>query len=140
MVISIVPTWFLTDTSAGIGPEISQSIKDIYTAAQVCLPYRATEKNLADLLQVPIQWEEVDVTPILKGGKTVIPDAAIHSVKKNTVALKGACYHMREVTPNNLCSPPRRPPCYSKYVWHILVYPPGTEVPCSSQSARDMSR
>ncbi|KAK0468255.1 mitochondrial NAD-dependent isocitrate dehydrogenase subunit 2 precursor [Desarmillaria tabescens] len=47
----------------GIGPEISQSIKDIYVAANV-----------------PIQWEEVD---------TVIPDAAITSVKKNTVALKG---------------------------------------------------
>ncbi|KAJ8515068.1 hypothetical protein ONZ45_g7463 [Pleurotus djamor] len=56
----------------GIGPEISESIKDIYTAAKV-----------------PIQWEEVSVTPILKGGKTVIPDAAIQSVKKNTVALKG---------------------------------------------------
>ena len=26
---------------------------------------------------------------MLKGGKTVIPDAAINSVKKNTVALKG---------------------------------------------------
>ncbi|KAK0453527.1 mitochondrial NAD-dependent isocitrate dehydrogenase subunit 2 precursor [Armillaria borealis] len=57
----------------GIGPEISQSIKDIYVAANV-----------------PIQWEEVDVTPILKNGKTVIPDLAITSVKKNTVALKGA--------------------------------------------------
>ncbi|KDQ64554.1 hypothetical protein JAAARDRAFT_166944 [Jaapia argillacea MUCL 33604] len=56
----------------GIGPEISQSVKDIYTAANV-----------------PIQWEEVDVTPVLKGGKTVIPEPAIHSVKKNTVALKG---------------------------------------------------
>jgi len=40
-------------------------------------------------LQVPIVWEEVDVTPILKDGKTVIPDDAIYSVKKNTVALKG---------------------------------------------------
>lgn len=39
--------------------------------------------------QVPIQWEEVSVTPVLKGGKTVIPDHAINSVKKNTVALKG---------------------------------------------------
>ncbi|KAF9057618.1 hypothetical protein BJ165DRAFT_1421906 [Panaeolus papilionaceus] len=56
----------------GIGPEISESIKDIYTSANV-----------------PIQWEEVSVTPILKGGKTVIPDAAIQSVKRNTVALKG---------------------------------------------------
>ncbi|KAI0092844.1 hypothetical protein BDY19DRAFT_926675 [Irpex rosettiformis] len=56
----------------GIGPEISQSVKDIYTAAGV-----------------PIEWEEVSVSPILKGGKTVIPDAAIQSVRKNTVALKG---------------------------------------------------
>lgn len=40
--------------------------------------------------QVPIEWEEVSVTPVLKAGKTVIPDAAINSVKKNTVALKGA--------------------------------------------------
>jgi hypothetical protein len=113
MVISIVPTCFLADTSTGIGPEISQSIKDIYTAAQVCLPYRATEKHLPDLPQVPIQWEEVDVTPILKGGKTVIPDAAIHSVKKNTVALKGVCYYMREVTLNDLHLSLRRPSCYS---------------------------
>jgi hypothetical protein len=41
-------------------------------------------------IEVPIQWEEVSVTPVLKGGKTVIPEAAIQSVKKNTVALKGA--------------------------------------------------
>ncbi|KAJ8481757.1 hypothetical protein ONZ51_g5772 [Trametes cubensis] len=56
----------------GIGPEISESVKDIYSAANV-----------------PIEWEEVSVAPILKGGKTVIPDAAINSVRKNTVALKG---------------------------------------------------
>ncbi|OBZ70153.1 Isocitrate dehydrogenase [NAD] subunit 2, mitochondrial [Grifola frondosa] len=56
----------------GIGPEISQSIKDIYVAANV-----------------PIEWEEVSVAPILKAGKTAIPDVAINSVKKNTVALKG---------------------------------------------------
>ncbi|RDB22684.1 Isocitrate dehydrogenase [NAD] subunit 2, mitochondrial [Hypsizygus marmoreus] len=56
----------------GIGPEISQSIKDIYIAAGV-----------------PIQWEEVSVTPVLKAGKTVIPENAIQSVKRNTVALKG---------------------------------------------------
>lgn len=44
---------------------------------------------LTTFRQVPIQWEEVDVTPVLKGGKTVIPDAAVNSIKKNTVALKG---------------------------------------------------
>ena len=56
----------------GIGPEIAESVKAIYSAAKV-----------------PIQWEEVDVTPILKNGKTAIPDEAIKSIKKNTVALKG---------------------------------------------------
>ncbi|AFR92611.1 isocitrate dehydrogenase, NAD-dependent [Cryptococcus neoformans C23] len=56
----------------GIGPEIANSVKQIFRAAQV-----------------PIVWEEVDVTPILKDGKTVIPDDAIKSIKKNTVALKG---------------------------------------------------
>ena len=39
--------------------------------------------------QAPIAWESVDVTPQLKDGRTVIPDAAIDSVKKNYVALKG---------------------------------------------------
>ncbi|KAF9519073.1 hypothetical protein BS47DRAFT_1337642 [Hydnum rufescens UP504] len=56
----------------GIGPEISESVKEIYAAAKV-----------------PIVWEEVSVAPILKDGKTVIPDEAIASVKRNTVALKG---------------------------------------------------
>ncbi|KAK2764319.1 Isocitrate dehydrogenase [NAD] subunit alpha, mitochondrial [Arachnomyces sp. PD_36] len=56
----------------GIGPEIAQSVKDIFAAAKA-----------------PIKWEPVDVTPTLKDGKTVIPDEAIASVKKNFVALKG---------------------------------------------------
>ncbi|OCK81360.1 hypothetical protein K432DRAFT_381366 [Lepidopterella palustris CBS 459.81] len=56
----------------GIGPEISQSVKDIFSAAGA-----------------PIKWEPVDVTPVLKDGKTVIPDEAIESVTKNYVALKG---------------------------------------------------
>lgn len=56
----------------GIGPEISQSVKEIYSAAKV-----------------PIKWESVDVTPRLKDGRTVIPDEAINSVRKNYVALKG---------------------------------------------------
>ncbi|KAK9474527.1 uncharacterized protein V1510DRAFT_428350 [Dipodascopsis tothii] len=56
----------------GIGIEISEAVKNIYAAAKV-----------------PIEWEPVDVTPILKDGKTAIPDAAIESVKRNYVALKG---------------------------------------------------
>ncbi|CAG8554077.1 10257_t:CDS:10 [Cetraspora pellucida] len=56
----------------GIGPEISESVKRIYSAAEV-----------------PIEWEAVNVTPVIKKGKTVIPDEALNSVKKNTVALKG---------------------------------------------------
>lgn len=56
----------------GIGPEIAQSVKDIFSAAKI-----------------PIAWETVDVTPILKDGKTAIPDAAIENIKKNKIALKG---------------------------------------------------
>jgi isocitrate dehydrogenase (NAD+) len=62
----------------GIGPEISQAVKDIFTQAKV-----------------PIKWESVDVTPQLKDGRTVIPDEAIESIHKNFVALKGplaVCY------------------------------------------------
>ncbi|MCJ1304858.1 NAD-dependent isocitrate dehydrogenase, partial [Hypocenomyce scalaris] len=56
----------------GIGPEISQSVKDIFAAAGA-----------------PIQWEPTDVTPELKNGRTVIPDKAIESIRRNYVALKG---------------------------------------------------
>ncbi|KAF5987848.1 isocitrate dehydrogenase subunit 2, mitochondrial [Fusarium bulbicola] len=56
----------------GIGPEISQSVKDIFAAAKT-----------------PISWEPVDVTPIIKDGKTAIPDAAIENIQKNKIALKG---------------------------------------------------
>ena len=56
----------------GIGPEIAQSVKNIFAAANT-----------------PIDWEEVDVTPIIKDGKTAIPDEAIQSVRASTVALKG---------------------------------------------------
>ncbi len=59
----------------GIGPEISDAVKRIFQAAEV-----------------PVAWEEVDVTPV-KGmdGKTQIPAAAIDSVNKNKVGLKGWC-------------------------------------------------
>lgn len=40
-------------------------------------------------IQAPVKWEPVDVTPILKDGKTAIPDDAIDSVRRNFVALKG---------------------------------------------------
>ncbi|CAG9944378.1 unnamed protein product [Clonostachys rosea f. rosea IK726] len=56
----------------GIGPEIAVSVKDIFAAAKT-----------------PITWESVDVTPILKDGKTAIPDAAIENINKNKIALKG---------------------------------------------------
>ncbi|RCK66594.1 Isocitrate dehydrogenase [NAD] subunit 2, mitochondrial [Candida viswanathii] len=56
----------------GIGPEISQAVKDIYAAAEV-----------------PINWEPVDVTPLLIDGKTTLPQPAVDSVNKNLVALKG---------------------------------------------------
>ena len=56
----------------GIGPEISQSVKDIYSAAKV-----------------PIKWEPVDVTPRIVDGKSVIADETIQSIRTNYVALKG---------------------------------------------------
>ncbi|TPX35053.1 isocitrate dehydrogenase (NAD+) [Synchytrium microbalum] len=56
----------------GIGPEISKHVKTIFAAAKV-----------------PVVWEEADVTPVLKDGKTVIPKLALDSVNRNKVALKG---------------------------------------------------
>lgn len=56
----------------GIGPEIAEAVKQVYSAAQV-----------------PIDWEPVDVTPLLIDGKTTLPQPAIDSVNKNLVALKG---------------------------------------------------
>ncbi|CAO1634657.1 unnamed protein product [Sympodiomycopsis kandeliae] len=56
----------------GIGPEVAQSVKDIYDAASV-----------------PIKWEEVDVTPEIRDGRSRIPLVAEESIKKNTLALKG---------------------------------------------------
>lgn len=56
----------------GIGPEISASVKKIFAAAKV-----------------PIEWEEVNVTPILKDGKTAIPEEALESIRRNKLALKG---------------------------------------------------
>jgi len=57
----------------GIGPEISSSVQKIFSAAQA-----------------PIEWESVDVTPVLGlDGKTQIPPAAIESVNQNKIGLKG---------------------------------------------------
>ncbi|GAA6003451.1 hypothetical protein JCM10207_000339 [Rhodosporidiobolus poonsookiae] len=56
----------------GIGPEISESVKQIFAEAKV-----------------PVKWEEVDVTPTLVDGVSTIPADAIKSIKKNTIALKG---------------------------------------------------
>lgn len=56
----------------GIGVEISQAVKDIYAASDV-----------------PIEWEPVDVTPVLINGKTTLPQEAVDSVNRNLVALKG---------------------------------------------------
>ncbi|KAK9874959.1 hypothetical protein WA026_005774 [Henosepilachna vigintioctopunctata] len=57
----------------GIGPEISAAVQKIFATATV-----------------PIEWESVDVTPV-KGpdGKFGIPQAAIDSVNKNKIGLKG---------------------------------------------------
>ena len=57
----------------GIGPEISAAVQKIFQAAQV-----------------PIEWEVVDVTPVRgPDGLMHIPQAAIDSVNKNKIGLKG---------------------------------------------------
>jgi hypothetical protein len=89
----------------GIGPEISQSVKQIFAEIKAsCFPIcsletvfvvsRTKKKNFgisrADSFeQVPINWEEVSVAPIIKDGRQTIPEEAIESVRKNTIALKG---------------------------------------------------
>ncbi|KAK3930322.1 putative isocitrate dehydrogenase [NAD] subunit alpha, mitochondrial [Frankliniella fusca] len=57
----------------GIGPEISAAVQKIFQAANV-----------------PIEWEVVDVTPVRgPDGLFNIPQAAIDSVNKNKIGLKG---------------------------------------------------
>ncbi|CAG9773077.1 unnamed protein product [Ceutorhynchus assimilis] len=57
----------------GIGPEISSAVQKIFDAAKV-----------------PIEWEPVDVTPVRgPDGKFGIPQAAIDSVNRNQIGLKG---------------------------------------------------
>lgn len=56
----------------GIGPEISASVQRIFEAAKA-----------------PIEWEEVDVTPVMENGQTRIPQVAVDSINKNKIALKG---------------------------------------------------
>jgi len=57
----------------GIGPEISNAVEKIFAAAQA-----------------PIEFEPVDVTPVMGlDGKTQIPAAAIESVNANKIGLKG---------------------------------------------------
>jgi isocitrate dehydrogenase (NAD+) len=60
-------------TGDGIGPEITDSVKKIFTA-----------------VGVPIVWEEVNAGMVsLEQGDELIPQSLIKSVKKNKVALKG---------------------------------------------------
>ncbi|EEB16305.1 isocitrate dehydrogenase NAD, subunit alphaputative [Pediculus humanus corporis] len=57
----------------GIGPEISSAVQKVFDAAQV-----------------PIEWDTVDVTPVRgPDGKFGIPQAAIDSINKNKIGLKG---------------------------------------------------
>ncbi|KAI6826060.1 Isocitrate dehydrogenase [Hortaea werneckii] len=56
----------------GIGPEISQSVKDIFSAANA-----------------PVKWEPIDVSPVFIDGKQSVPPEAMESINRNFVALKG---------------------------------------------------
>jgi isocitrate dehydrogenase (NAD+) len=60
-------------TGDGIGPEIIESVKQIFKAAKV-----------------PIEWEEVNAGIVsLEQGEDLIPQSLIDSVNNNKVALKG---------------------------------------------------
>ena len=60
-------------TGDGIGPEIAHSVKKIFSAAQV-----------------PICWQELDVSPIqLPSGKVGIAPDVLLALQKNKVGLKG---------------------------------------------------
>jgi len=57
----------------GIGPEISQSVRSVFEAANV-----------------PIAWEVVDVKPVkLADGKMGISPETISTIKRNKIGLKG---------------------------------------------------
>lgn len=79
----------------GIGPEISAAVQKIFKVAEVYILKTYLNKlkfyQLENyVLQVPIEWEVVDVTPVRgPDGKFGIPQDAIDSVNKNTVGLKG---------------------------------------------------
>ena len=60
-------------TGDGIGPEITVSVKEIFSAAEV-----------------PVVWDEVNAgITSLESGDELIPQSLIKSVEKNKVALKG---------------------------------------------------
>jgi isocitrate dehydrogenase (NAD+) len=64
----------------GIGPEITVSVKDIFSAA----------KDIFSAAGVPIVWDEVNAgIASLEEGDQLIPQSLIDSVNKNKVALKG---------------------------------------------------
>jgi isocitrate dehydrogenase (NAD+) len=56
----------------GIGVEIAQSVRKIFSVAGA-----------------PIDWEEVDVKPVLINGRSTIPEKAKVSIHKNKISLKG---------------------------------------------------
>lgn len=59
----------------GIGPEITQSVKDIFAAAKAA-----------------VEWEEINAgETVLEKTGVLIPDSLLASIRKNRVGLKGPC-------------------------------------------------
>lgn len=57
----------------GIGPEIAAAVVRVFEAARV-----------------PVQWEQVNVSPVVSAtGRTAIPDAALKTIKELKYGLKG---------------------------------------------------
>ena len=88
----------------GIGPEISKAVKDIFSAAKVRVAAAAAtrrpavahdgrtgERDARTTAQVPLIWEEIDVTPRRDStGRIVLPAELMESMARTRVGLKGA--------------------------------------------------
>lgn len=76
----------------GIGPEISQAVREIFSAAQVSVLVLVVEQVQSGSVspQVPVEWEPVSVRPVKnEDGSTTVPPEVIDSLTKNRVGLKG---------------------------------------------------
>ncbi len=77
----------------GIGPEISDAVVKIFTAAEVShtqVPFSPNSNPCCLLDQAPVTWERVSVEPVrLPDGRMTVPEEVIQSMERNKIGLKG---------------------------------------------------